>query len=166
MSTTRARITSLCVSTFGNRHERKKRNINIYCSAMPNLSIISMQSRHLWHATREKITANPPLSQVFYRVQNFLSLIVDRTTVALPTSSLSLSFSRRVFLCRYNNNNNNNKGQQRGLASARVVPKFSRVPLVMQRRSEYDVLRGGGGGRMSRGDKLSRHTFPSSHAFP
>lgn len=32
--------------------------------------------------------------------------------------------------------------------------------------AEYDGPRAEGGGRMSRGDKLPRHTFPSSHAFP
>lgn len=31
--------------------------------------------------------------------------------------------------------------------------------------AEYDGPLAGVGGRMSRGDKLPRHTFPSSHAF-
>lgn len=52
------------------------------------------------------------------------------------------------------------------MARARVVVRSSLECPSSCNNAEYDGLRAEGGGRMSRSDKLPRHTFPSSHAFP
>lgn len=51
-------------------------------------------------------------------------------------------------------------------ASARCTEVLSSAPRHATTLSMTGRGRAEGGGRMSRGDKLPRHTFPSSHAFP